>query len=248
MYKYGQYCPIAKALEILGDRWTLLIVRDMLTGTRHFNDLERGLPGISRGLLAERLRRLQQMGVVNKIDRGNDRRRTEYQLSQAGEELQAVIGSLLTWGAHWAFNDPEPNELDPVLLLWWMRDRVRVDQLPQQRVVVQFDFKGAVNESFWLVLTKEDVSVCLTSPGFELNVLITADLATYFKIWLGKIRFSDALDEGLVEIDAIPSLADTFPDWFAYSYVAATVYATIAESPIQKQVGSSVNFSPDAQN
>lgn len=230
MYKYGQYCPVAKALEILGDRWTLLIVRDMLTGTRHFNDLERGLPGISRGLLAERLRRLQQMGVVNKIDRGNGRQRTEYQLSPAGEELQAVIGSLLTWGARWAFNDPEPDDLDPILLLWWMRDRVRVDQLPKQRTVVQFDFRGAVNESYWLVLTREDVSVCLTYPGFELDVLITADLATYFQIWLGRTRFSDALNKGLVEIDAIPALVDAFPDWFAYSYAAAAVRAVTAES------------------
>lgn len=231
MYKYGQYCPIAKALEILGDRWTLLIVRDMLTGTRHFNDFERGLPGISRGLLAKRLRRLQQMGVVNKIERGSGRRRTEYQLSPAGDELQAVIGALLTWGARWAFNAPEPDDLDPILLLWWMRDRVRVDQLPERRIVVQFDFKGAVNKSYWLILTKEDVSVCLTYPGFELDVLVTADLATYFQIWLGKTRFSEALAEGRVVIDAIPVLANAFPDWFAYSYAAATVQAVTAESP-----------------
>ncbi len=102
-----------------------------------------------------------------------------------------------------------------------------------QRIVVQFDFRGAVNESYWLVLTKEDVSVCLTYPGFELDVLITADLATYFQIWLGKTRFSDALEKGLVEIDAIPTLADAFPDWFAYSYAPATVRAVTAESPIR---------------
>lgn len=237
MYRYGQYCPVAKALEILGDRWTLLIVRDMLTGTRHFNDLERGLPGISRGLLAERLRRLQQLGVVNKFERGNGRRRTEYQLTQAGEELQTVIGTLLTWGARWAFSDPDPNDLDPLLLLWWMRDRVCVDQLPARRVVVQFDFRGAVNESYWLILTKEDVSLCITDPGFELDVLITADLATYFQIWLGKIQFSDAVEEGLIKLDAIPPLADAFPQWFEYSHAAATVSSVIADLQETKQAG-----------
>ncbi len=234
MYKYGQYCPVAKAAEILGDRWTLLIVRDLLCGMRHFNELERGLPGISRGLLAERLRRLQRMGVVEKLDRGNGPRRTEYQLTKAGQELQTVIESLLIWGARWAFGSPEPHELDPILLLWWMRSRVRVEQLPEQRVLVQFDFKGAVNESYWLVLTREDVSVCLTHPGFDLDVLVTADLATFFQIWLGQMDFSAALKEGLVKIDAIPMLAHGFPDWFAYGHAAATVRTVIAEMSVEK--------------
>ena len=168
--------------------------------------------------------------MVHKIERGTGRQRTEYQLSQAGEELQAVIGSLLTWGAQWAFNEPEPDELDPILLLWWMRGRVRAEQLPEQRVVVQFDFKGPATENYWLVLTREDVSVCLTAPGFELDVLVTADLATYFQVWLGKIPFSEARQEGLVEVEAIPSLAKAFPDWFAYSPVAATVSAVTTGS------------------
>jgi DNA-binding HxlR family transcriptional regulator len=225
MYKYGQYCPVAKAVEILGDRWTLLIVRDLLTGTRHFNDLERGLPGISRGLLAERLRRLQRMGVIEKLGWGNGRRRTEYRLTKAGQELQAVVDSLLIWGARWAFGKPEANELDPILLLWWILSRVCLERLPERRVVVQFDFRGAVHESYWLVLTREDVSVCLTHPGFELDVLVTADLATFFQVWLGRLDFSAALQEGLVKIDAIPSLAHAFPGWFAYSHAAATIHA-----------------------
>ncbi len=225
MYKYGQYCPIAKATEILGDRWTLLIVRDMLTGTCHFNDFERGLPGISRGLLADRLRRLVQVGIVEKLERENGRNRTQYQLTKAGEELYPVIDSLLNWGAKWAFGEPEQNDLDPILLLWWMRDRVRVDQLPEQRVVVQFDFKGAVKETDWLVLQKEDVSVCLSHPGFEIDVLVTADIATLFKVWLGRMDFSEALQQQQIEIDAIPVLAHAFPDWFAYSYAVPAVRA-----------------------
>lgn len=225
MYKYGQYCPIAKAVEILGDRWTLLIVRDLLTGTCHFNDLERGLPGISRGLLSERLRRLQRMGLVEKVIRPNQHRNTAYYLTEAGQELQDVINSLLVWGACWAFEEPEESDLDPVLLMWWMRDRVRVEQLPEDRIVVRFDFTGAREESFWLVLAKEDVSVCLTDPGFELNVLVTADLAAFFQIWLGRLSFAEALKDELVEVDAIPELADAFPSWFAYSLAAPTVRA-----------------------
>jgi hypothetical protein len=168
------------------------------------------------------------MGVVKKLDRGKGPRQTEYQLTRAGLELQAVIESLLTWGAQWAFGQPEANDLDPILLLWWMRSRVRLEQLPEQRVLVQFDFRGAVSESYWLVLTKEDVSVCLTHPGFDLDVLVTADLAAFYRIWLGHMDFSAALQEGLVEIEAIPALAHDFPHWFAYSPAAATVQAVTA--------------------
>ncbi len=224
--RYGQYCPVAMAVEILGDRWTLLIVRDLLTGTRHFNDLERGLPGISRGLLADRLRRLERAGVVVKETGRDGRRTTAYHLTQAGQELEAVVGALLVWGVRWAFGEPRPEDLDPLLLLWWMRDRVHRERLPEGRVVVQFDFTGAAEARYWLVLAREDISVCLTHPGFAVDVLVTADLATYFKIWLGRARIEDAQREGTVQIEAIPRLARAFPRWFAYSAAALAVRAT----------------------
>jgi DNA-binding HxlR family transcriptional regulator len=228
MHQYGQYCPIAQALEIIGDRWTLLIIRDLLTGTRHFNDLERGLPGISRGLLADRLRRLQQMGIVEKHEISKGRKTTEYLLTQAGKELQAVMDSLLDWGAAWAFDDPRPDELDPVLLMWWMRRRVCTEQLPEERVVVQFDFFHQKLESYWLVMDAEDVSVCLTYPGFEIDVLVTADLAAYYQLWLGRISYEEALTQYDVRVDGLPALVRDFPNWFAWSPAATTVRAVQA--------------------
>ncbi len=233
MYKYGQYCPIAKAVEILGDRWTLLIVRDLLIGTCHFNDLERGLPGISRGLLAERLRRLERMGVVEKVSDNNSRQRTAYHLTQAGQELKVVIGALLTWGARWAFGEPEEQDLDPDLLMWWIRDRIHTDDLPQPRVVLQFDFTGTSEERYWLILTAEDVSICLTDPGFDLDLLITADLATFFQIWLGRVSYFDALWDGRVKVDGVPALAEALPTWFGYSLTAPTVRAAVAEASVE---------------
>jgi hypothetical protein len=100
-----------------------------------------------------------------------------------------------------------------------------VEELPEHRVVVRFDFTGAKYEKFWLVLTKGDVSLCLTDPGFELNVVVTADLSTFFQIWLGRVSYFDALRDGRVEVDAIPRLADAFPTWFAYSLAAPAVRA-----------------------
>lgn len=227
MYKYGQYCPIAKAAEILGDRWTLLIVRDLLMGTRHFNALERGLPGISRGLLAERLRRLERMGIVEKRQNPHERNRTEYLPTEAGLELQEVIQSLLIWGARWAFEEPSPEDLDPVLLMWWMRDGVVVENLPEDRVVVQFDFPRAQVETYWLVMQPADVSLCLSHPGYQIDVLVTADLAVYLQIWLGRMEFERAVANQQVTIDAIPALAAAFPTWFTYSKAAPTVRAAM---------------------
>jgi DNA-binding HxlR family transcriptional regulator len=130
MYEYGQYCPVARASELLADRWTPLIVRELLAGIRRFNELGRGLPGISRGLLAERLRRLEQAGIVRRVTEGCHR--GEYHLTRAGDELQALIDLLGAWGARWAFGEPRPSELDPVVLLWWMKRRVQQDRLPSR--------------------------------------------------------------------------------------------------------------------
>ncbi len=225
MSKYGQYCPVAQALEILGDRWTLLIIRDMLTGTRHFNDFQRGLPGISRGLLSNRLRQLQQAGVIEKRLSDSGRQTTEYHLTEAGLELQTVINALLVWGVNWAFGDPSPGQLDPLLLMWWLQNRVRADQLPDERVVVQFSFYGTEVCTYWLVLAADDVSLCLTDPGYEINLLVTADLATFFKVWLGRMSYETAIADCDVQVDGIPRYVRAFPTWFAWSPAAEAVRA-----------------------
>src|SRR5262245_42574302 len=148
MRSYGQYCPVARATEILADRWTPLIIRELLAGVSRFNEIERGLPGISRTLLAARLRGLTQAGVLERVATSNGRA-IEYRLTPAGRDLQRVIDVVGEWGAHWAFGDPRADELDPGLLLWQMRRRVHLDRLPHRRVVAQFDLRGARRESQW---------------------------------------------------------------------------------------------------
>ena len=225
MTKYGQYCPTARAAEILGDRWTLLIIRDLLCGVSHFNELEHGLPGISRALLAERLSRLQQIGIVKRKDVGG-RHRTSYELTKAGIELREPVNSLTEWGAKWAFGEPEPSELDPVLLLWWMRGRVYFERLPQKQIVVEFVFHPAHKRKYWLVMKPDDVSVCLHYPGFESDVQVIADLSTFYQVWLGRTTFATALRNRSIEIVGIPSLVRGFPRWFALSPVAELVRKT----------------------
>lgn len=229
MTKYGQYCPIARSAEILGDRWTILIIRDLLGGKERFNDLERGLPGIPRALLANRLRRLQHDGLLEKHVEAKGRK-TRYQLTQAGQELSSVIFALTQWGARWAFGDPDESELDPILLLWWMRDRVHKERLPRRRVVVEFAFHGPRRYNYWLVLQPTDVSICLTHPGYEVDVLVTAKLAVLYKVWLGRMSFTEAVREQQVDLNTTPSLERNFPRWFAWSPVADAVRAEVNHS------------------
>lgn len=228
MHSYGQYCPVAKAAEVLGDRWTLLIVRDLIClRVRHFNDLVRGLPGISRSLLAQRLQQLERIGIIER-QVGGKGRATEYHLTVAGQELEKVIEALLEWGARWAFGEPDQAELDPVLLLWWMRRGTHLDRLPPQRVVVQFDFHGARTGSYWLLLERSDVSVCLQHPGFEIDLLVTADIAVFYQVWLGRISFAETLRHQRVELDGVPALVRAFPAWFSWSPAAEAVRTAAA--------------------
>jgi DNA-binding HxlR family transcriptional regulator len=222
---YGQYCPVAQALEIVGDRWTLLIIRDLLTGATRFNALRRGLPGLSRTLLARRLRQLERAGVVVRWVDPHRPNVATYHLTPAGRDLQAVITALLVWGATWAFGDPSLEVLDPLLLMWWMHDRINTEQLPPGRTVVQFDFTGATSATYWLVLSRQDVTVCLTDPRHPIDLWVRGDLAMCFKIWLGRIEYQEALASGAILLEGMPRLVRTFPTWFHWSPAAPAVRA-----------------------
>jgi DNA-binding HxlR family transcriptional regulator len=224
MHEYGQYCPIAKAAEIFADRWTPLIVRELLHGVSRFNELERGLPGIPRSLLTKRLRRLEQAGVIVRHTTANGHA-VEYHLTPAGRQLQTVVDVLGTWGAQWAFGDPQPDELDPLLLVWWMQRRVNVHLLPSRRTVVQFDFRGERTGRYWLVLDPADVSVCLQPPGFDIDLLVSADIAALYRVWFGRTTLAEALRERSIELDGATALVRAFPGWFALSPFAEAVRA-----------------------
>jgi len=230
VYRYGQYCPVARAAEILADRWTVLIVRELLADVLHFNELGRGLPGISRSLLAERLRRLVQYGVLEGRSAGRGKR-TKYRLTPAGRKIQPMIDVLGEWGARWAFGDPRPNELDPIILLWWMRRRVCFDRLSRRRLVIQFEFRGAPRRRYWLLIAPTEASVCLQPPGFDIDVTVTADIAAFYRVWLGRSTLSEALRMRQVRLDGAAADVRAFPDWFAWSPMADKVRDAVASRP-----------------
>jgi DNA-binding HxlR family transcriptional regulator len=228
VHLYGQYCPVARAAELLADRWTVLIIRELLADITNFNDLERGLPGISRTLLAERLRRLVRSGVVERHSASRGLR-IDYRVTTAGRELQQLIDLLGTWGARWAFGDPQQNELDPGVLLWWMRRRVCLDQMPRSRIVIEFEFRGVPSKKhFWLVIeSSAGASICLHNPGFDIDVIVAADIAVFYRVWLGHMPFAEAVRRGDLRLDGTPADIRSFPSWFAWSPMEATVRAAL---------------------
>jgi DNA-binding HxlR family transcriptional regulator len=215
---YAQYCPIAKASEILGDRWTLLIVREMLSEVRGFNELHRGLPGISRSVLTDRLRALERAEIVERRI-GPKGRTLEYRLTPAGRDLEPVVQALGEWGVTWSFTDPRPEELDPDLLIVWMARHVDRDELPTDRTVVQFNFRKPAKR-YWMVLEPSEVSVCLQHPGFDVDLEVAADTATLYRIYLGRAGLGEAIRARKLTMSGSRALQRGFARWFTWSAFA----------------------------
>jgi DNA-binding HxlR family transcriptional regulator len=218
---YAQYCPIVRAVEVLGHRWTLLIVREMLTGQRRYNDLARGLPGMSRALLSNRLRQLRAAGLVVQATDGG------YDLTQAGEDLRPIVFGMAEWGARHAFGDPRPDELDPETLMWWFHGRIDTSEVTR-RAVVQIDVTDR-RRLFWVVVEPGDASVCYNDPGFEVDAVMRADLATLYRMWGGEIELLDAVKAGDIELTGPRWIVSGLPRWLMLSPIAPIVRAARAE-------------------
>jgi DNA-binding HxlR family transcriptional regulator len=215
---YAQYCPVAKATEILGDRWTLLIVREMLGGASGFNELQRGLPGISRSVLTDRMRRLERSEIVERRT-GPGGRTLEYRLTPAGRDLEPALQAIGEWGATWSFTDPRPEELDPDLLVVWIARHVDREQLPLGRTIVQFDFRNPTKR-YWMVLEPAEVSVCLQHPGFDVDLEVSVDTATLYRVYLGRAELGGAMKAGKLAISGPRELQRGFARWFTWSAFA----------------------------
>jgi len=207
---------------VLGDRWTLLIVREMLHGVCRFNELERCLPGISRSVLSQRLRHLQQVDLVVRNDEGGQHG-GEYHLSPAGQDLRPVLQSLGDWAATWAFGDPDPAELDPDLVVRWISRHLARDRLPRRRVVVAFEVLLRSPRRYWLVIDIDDVSICRHDPGFPTDVTIRSDAETLYRVYLGDLTVEQARNAGRLQLTGDALVLRQAPTWFAWSTFAPAV-------------------------
>lgn len=221
MHGYGQFCPVAVACEVFAERWTPLIVRELFAGSRRFSEIRRGMPLISRALLTQRLRHLEDVGVIESRPVGRGR---EYRLSQAGAEFHGIIEGLGNWGQRWVHGRASAENLDASLLLWNMRRRLAVDRLPDRRVVVRFDFRGVPAGrgpvTAWLVVTRKDIDVCLKDPGYGVDLVVAADLGTFTRVWLGDVSFDQAVRSHRISLEGPRELVRAFPGWLLLSHYA----------------------------
>ncbi len=224
---YGQYCPVTLGAEVLADRWTPLILREMILGSTRFNDIERGLPGISRTLLLQRLKHLERKGVLLRRP-ARAGRGSEYHLTDAGCDLEPIITALGEWAVRWMFAEPEPAEVDPISLTWWMHRRVAIDRLPDRRVVVEFDYAGVGATVVWLVLDRGDPSVCIRHPGFESDVVVTTEPVALMRVFSGIVSLADARRDRSVVIAGPPGLTRSFEQWFLWSPFAPAIRKALA--------------------
>ena len=213
MTSRDQYCPIYRSLDLFGDRWGLLIVREILRGVTRFNELERSLPRISRSTLAQRLRHLEKEGIVMRRVLP-DRHGTEYELTPAGLDLVGVLGAVNDWGVRWLIPPTRSSDMDPDGLMQWIGRHVILGALPPGRVVVRFELKSRKGRRFWLVLRAGEVSLCPEDPGFPEDVFITAKMADVYELFLGRLSFQDALGQGLISAEGPPALIRALPRWF----------------------------------
>ena len=223
MKGYGQFCPVAVASEVFAQRWTPLIIRELCSGRSHFNEIHRGLPLISRTLLAERLRWLEDAGVVASTIATAGRVR-EYRLTEAGAEFKAAIDALGAWGQRWAVRVDTQN-LDADFLMWQVYHRLDRERLPQQRVVVLFSFSGVPRKrrgphDYWLMVERPDVELCLTDPGHEVDLCVEADLRAFAHVWLGDAPIAAALRERAIKLSGPRKLVQAFPHWLLLSRFA----------------------------
>lgn len=227
--EYDRYCPVSMASEVIADRWTPLIVRELILGSTRFNDIARGLPGISRSLLVQRLKHLERKGVLERWPALGGRGH-EYRLTPAGKDLEGVVMALGRWSIEWLFQELHPHDIDARTLTWWLHHRVNHGQLPPGRMVVEFRHTEPQRITIWIVLERESASVCMHHPGFASDLVVTCTTAALADVFSGRDTWRCATEDGRIAVDGAPRLARALPRWFTWSPFAPDVRAAVGRT------------------
>ncbi|MDH5435701.1 MAG: helix-turn-helix transcriptional regulator [Gammaproteobacteria bacterium] len=216
MKLYGQFCPLAQATQLLCERWTLLIVRELIAGSTRFSELHKGVPLMSPTLLSARLKQLVKAGVIElNGNKGNH----SYNLTIAGTELRPVVELLGAWGHRWVRSSLDSEDLDAGLLMWDMRRSIDPTVFPTQRVVVQFEYadapKGA--QDWWLISENGEIDLCLTDNGHEVDIVIQCSLKTMTEVWICEQGFNEAVKKGDIKVLGDSVLTSKLQGWLRSS-------------------------------
>jgi len=205
--RYGQYCPIARTSELFAERWTPIIIRNLLGGCRRFGDLLDGAPGISKALLAQRLGLLEGQGIVTSEMTARHRGRT-YTLTNKGRELKAITDAMGSWGARWL--ELEREDIDAGYVLWATCRLVEIERIPRDGLVARVDLADRPNDRFWLLIRRPTPEICTTYPGQLEDLIVETDSETLARWHLRHISYEDATRSGRIHIQGTASSIRAF--------------------------------------
>ena len=207
MRVYGQFCPVARTAELFAERWTPIIVRNLLTGCRTFTEIRQGAPGIPTALLAQRLEALERAGIVTR-EPAPSGRGASYYLTEQGRELKAICDAMGQWGARWL--EIEPHHMDPAYVLWATTKLVDVEKLPDRTIVVRFDMRDRPRQRYWMVLRKPQPELCTKGTGYAEDIIAHTDSACLIDIHLKRTTYRAALGDQRLALDGPPQLIRAF--------------------------------------
>jgi DNA-binding HxlR family transcriptional regulator len=217
---YGQFCPVAMAAEVLGTRWTVVLLRELIAGSNRFNDLRRGLPRMSPALLSQRLKELEAAGILTREASPREPGVFEYRLTPAGRELAPLVEAFGVWGQRWVSSELSLQHLDAHLLMWDMRRGLNLEPMPERRSTIQFRYpERPTRERAWWLLVEPGapVDLCSVDPGFDVDLFVTTDLRTMTAIWMGLDSVRAALAGGRMSVVGDRRLADNMQSWLGLS-------------------------------
>jgi DNA-binding HxlR family transcriptional regulator len=217
---YGQFCPVAMAAEVLCTRWTMVILRELLAGTTRFNELRRGMPRISPALLSQRLKELEEAGIIERSAVEREPGLFEYKVTEAGRELQGLVVEVGRWGHRWISSELSLQHLDAQLLMWDLRRNLVADPPPPRRRVIQFIYDDVPKKDrhWWVIVDPErPVDVCSVEPGFDVDLYVAVTLRTMTAIWMGYEDFAEAVADERVAFTGDSKLAEQLRKWLQLS-------------------------------
>lgn len=209
----AEYCPVSIGAKLLGDRWTLLIVRELMAGAHGFNEIRRGLPGLSQTLLADRLRYLVRLGVIAREAQGTRGTRSNYSLTEEGRALRPVIEALGNWTMNWHFPSPTDEESDPALLLWRIFQGLDRSRIPE-RFGIEFRFPNSDPSRGWIGIDRLHSNVCVGAPEGDVDIVVSASPRVLNEVWFGFVDVRQAVSLGQIQLDGPPLLTREFARWF----------------------------------
>ncbi len=220
MRDYGQFCPIARSSELLAERWTPVIVRNLLNGCSTFSEIRQGAPGIPPALLTQRLQLLERYGVLVRNSKESGRGAT-YDLTEMGHALGPVCDALGQWGARWL--ELEPRHLDPAFILWATVKLVDVEALPTGTTTVRVRLSDQPDQNYWMMLRRPQPELCTRSVGLVEDLLCDTDSSTLVDLHLRRLTYAQAVRAGRLRIEGAPALQRRFAHWFRASPFAEYV-------------------------